>query len=189
MVFSRLYVDLCKFFHNLVACRKGGVANMTDKELKKLSRMELLELLVAQAKETERLQAQLDEANAKLASRAIEIDEAGSIAEASLKLNGVFTAAEAAAAQYLENIKNLSGQQEAVCRKMEAECEAKCKAMQQEAEAYCEKERQAAEEYCKKEKQAAEEYWSTVSRRLRAFLDEHQGLREMMAEVEDEHEE
>lgn len=148
---------------------------MTDKELKKLSRMELLELLVAQAKETEKLRAQLDEANAKLESRALDIEEAGSIAEASLKLNGVFSAAEAAAAQYLDNIKNLSGQQEAVCRKMEEECRAKCEAMRREAEAYCEK-----------EKQAAETYWSVVSKRMRAFFDEHQGLRELLTEVEND---
>lgn len=145
---------------------------MTDKELKKLSRMELLELLVAQAKETEELRAQLDEANAKLESRALDIEEAGSIAEASLKLNGVFSAAEAAAAQYLDNIKNLSERQEEICRKMEAECRSKCEAMRQEAEAYCEK-----------EKQAAEAYWSVVSKRMRAFFDEHQGLRELLTEV------
>ena len=146
---------------------------MTDKELKKLSRMELLELLVAQAKETERLQAQLDEANAKLESRQLDVDEAGSIAEASLKLNGVFSAAEAAATQYLDNIKNLSERQEEVCRKMEAECRSRCEAMRQEAESYLEK-----------EKQAAESYWKTISARLQAFYDEHQGLRELLTKVD-----
>lgn len=151
---------------------------MTDKELKKLSRVELLELLVAQAKDTEELQAQLDEANAKLANRTIEVDKAGSIAEASLKLNGVFSAAEAAAAQYLENVKNLSERQEEICRAREAECQAKCEAMRQEAQAYCEK-----------QKQIAEKYWNTISERLQMFYDEHQDLRELLARVEDEHEE
>ena len=151
---------------------------MTDKELKKLSRVELLELLVAQAKDTEELQAQLDEANAKLANRTIEVDKAGSIAEASLKLNGVFSAAEAAAAQYLENVKNLSERQEEICRAREAECQAKCEAMRQEAQAYCEK-----------QKQIAEKYWNTISERLQTFYDEHQDLRELLTRVEDEHEE
>ena len=63
---------------------------MTDNDLKKLNRTELLELLVEQSKRIDQLQAQLDEANRKLADRQIEIDKAGSIAEASLRLSGVF---------------------------------------------------------------------------------------------------
>lgn len=39
---------------------------MTDKELKKLSRGELLELLIAQTEQNERLSTELEQANAKL---------------------------------------------------------------------------------------------------------------------------
>ena len=42
---------------------------MTDNDLKKLNRTELLELLVEQSKRIDQLQAQLDEANRKLADR------------------------------------------------------------------------------------------------------------------------
>ena len=41
-------------------------------------------------------------------SRRIELEKAGSIAEASLRLNGVFEAAQKAADQYLENLRQLS---------------------------------------------------------------------------------
>lgn len=78
---------------------------MTDKELKKLSRRELLELLLEQTKRADELQRLLDEANQKLESRDIELNKAGSIAEAALKLNGIFQAAEAAAEQYVESVK------------------------------------------------------------------------------------
>lgn len=78
---------------------------MTAKELKKLKRSELLEMLLARTEEVEQLKTALDEANAKLADRAIVLEEVGSIAEASLRLNGVFEAAEEAARQYLENIE------------------------------------------------------------------------------------
>lgn len=81
---------------------------MTDQELKKLSRVELLELLLAESKENDRLRAQLKEANKKLKSREILIKDSGSIAEAALKLNGVFEAAERAAEQYLENIRRMA---------------------------------------------------------------------------------
>lgn len=42
------------------------------------------------------------------ASREIELEEAGSIAEAALRLNGVFEAAQRAAEQYLVNVRSLS---------------------------------------------------------------------------------
>lgn len=42
------------------------------------------------------------------ASREIELEEAGSIAEAALRLNGVFEAAQKAAEQYLINVRSLS---------------------------------------------------------------------------------
>ncbi len=43
------------------------------------------------------------------ADRRIRLREAGSIAEAALKLNGVFEAAQEAANQYLENIERMYG--------------------------------------------------------------------------------
>lgn len=80
---------------------------MTDRELRKLSRVELLELLLQQMKENERLTEEKERLGMKLMSRQIELDNTGSIAEAALKINGVFEAAEAAAAQYVENIKRV----------------------------------------------------------------------------------
>lgn len=76
---------------------------MTDRELRKLSRGELLELLLAERMENERLRKALKDANAKLQDRTLLIENAGSMAEAALRLNGVFEAADQAVRQYLEN--------------------------------------------------------------------------------------
>ena len=81
---------------------------MTDRELRKLSRAELLEMLLIQSKEVDRLSKELDEANRKLDDRKILLENSGSIAEAALKLNGVFEAAQMAADQYLENIRQFA---------------------------------------------------------------------------------
>ena len=81
---------------------------MTDKDLKRLRRDELLEMLIAQSKRTEQLERELEEARAALQ---IFLEEAGSIAEAALRINGVFEAAQAAAQQYLDNIRRISGVQ------------------------------------------------------------------------------
>lgn len=78
---------------------------MTDKELRHLSRAELLEMLLAQTEENEKLRQKLKKAQDALADRRIHIDQAGTMAEAALKLNGVFEAADQAARQYLENIR------------------------------------------------------------------------------------
>lgn len=80
---------------------------MTDKELRKLSRSELLEMLLIQSKEVERLKNELEEANRKLEDRRIILKESGSIAEAALKLNDIFEVAQRVADQYLESIKSL----------------------------------------------------------------------------------
>lgn len=80
---------------------------MTDRELRRLSRGELLELLLSQTREVESLRAQLREAEEKLRSRELTLASAGSIAQAAMELNGVFEAAQRAADQYLENVRNL----------------------------------------------------------------------------------
>lgn len=82
---------------------------MTDKELKRLSRAELLELLIDQVKENELLRTRLAGAEARLDSRMLEIEDAGTLAEAAMRLNAVFASADAAAKQYLDIIKFRAG--------------------------------------------------------------------------------
>lgn len=94
---------------------------MTEKELRRLSRADLLEMLIAQSEELRDVKERLKSAEAILASRVIEINTAGSIAEASLRLNGVFEAAQAACEQYMENIRLLNERSQLVCRQMEKE--------------------------------------------------------------------
>lgn len=82
---------------------------MTDREIKKLSRAELLEMLLEQTKKVESLEAELEKKNAELENKRLIIANAGSIAEASLSLNGVFEAAQQAVDQYIYNIKQMYG--------------------------------------------------------------------------------
>lgn len=80
---------------------------MTDKELKRMSRAELLELLIEQMEENEQLRRKLDKALLLLKDRQIRLQKAGSIAKAALELNKVFEAADAAAKQYVESVCRL----------------------------------------------------------------------------------
>ena len=79
--------------------------NMQQKDLSKLSRLDLLELLIEQSKEVERLNNEMMEMKEQLENREIAVDRAGTLAEASLELSGIFDAAQKAADKYLENVR------------------------------------------------------------------------------------
>lgn len=131
-------------------------SDMTEKELHRLHRQDLLQLLLSQGKEALALQTKLNEVNTTLIqtqtgyerlkdklddkdalieklkrkldrkdarirelekelralrlNRKIQLEEAGSIAEAALKLNDVFEVAQKAADQYLYNLQRMSDQ-------------------------------------------------------------------------------
>ncbi len=78
---------------------------MTEKELKRLTRMELLEMLIDQSREVERLRSELEETKKALEDKRIAIESSGSLAEAALALSGVFEKAQEAADLYIANIK------------------------------------------------------------------------------------
>ncbi len=110
---------------------------MINKDLRKLSRKQLLELLLKQTERADQLEQLLSETEKKLEDKVIIKKEAGSIAEAALVLNGVFEAAEAAAAQYLENIKLLNEGAAAPFQKAEEESKKIAEEMIREAEKKC----------------------------------------------------
>ena len=74
---------------------------MTDKELKRLSRSELLELLLEQKRENEQLCGRVAALTKQMENYRITCEEAGTMAEAAVALNNVFMAADRAAKQYL----------------------------------------------------------------------------------------
>lgn len=130
---------------------------MTDKELQRLKRGELLEMLLEQSKENDRLKEEVEELRAQLADRKIEIESAGTIAEASFKLNGVFDAAQAAAQQYLDNLQLLYDREEVNCVKKEEETEAYVKKLLEDTQRECEIKKQQMQDRCTAMKQTVKE--------------------------------
>ena len=78
---------------------------MTDKDLRRLSRAELLDILYEQQRRYEDSLAENQVLRQQLEDRTLRIASAGSIAEAAIQVNGVFEAAQAAADQYLTSVK------------------------------------------------------------------------------------
>ena len=85
---------------------------MTPKELRRLRRSDLMEMLLQLSKENLQLRQDLEDAHRQLEEKQIKIEEAGSLAEAALRLNGIFEAAQAACEQYEYNIRLRSRQME-----------------------------------------------------------------------------
>ena len=128
---------------------------MTDRQLRKASRTDLLKLLLEQRKEMETLRRQIDQLQEQLQQRQITIDQSGTLAEAALKLSGIFDAAETACQYYTENIRGLSGRQEEICRTMERETREKCDRMLEQA-------KQMAKVYWDEYKEKCNQYMKSV---------------------------
>ncbi len=80
---------------------------MTTKELKRKSRLELVEIIAQQKKRELELNARIEELEKLVQERNVKLANAGSIAEAALSLSGVFEAAQEAADIYLRSLNGM----------------------------------------------------------------------------------
>lgn len=77
---------------------------MAENRLSRMSRKELLEMLLEQSRLLDSREKEIERLNALLEDRRVTAEKAGSIAEAALQLSGIFEAAQRAADIYLESI-------------------------------------------------------------------------------------
>lgn len=94
----------------------SGLEFSQNKELRKLKKSELLEIMLKQGEEIDSLRARVKELEAEVAEKQeemerheFEIKKFGSIAEASLQVTNIFQEAEKAAKIYLENLRRRYG--------------------------------------------------------------------------------
>ncbi|MBR2834668.1 MAG: hypothetical protein IKE43_03015 [Coriobacteriales bacterium] len=80
-------------------------------QLRRLKRAELLEVIVQQQKEIERLNKELEAMRYNMYAREMRMQKVGSLAEASLAVTNIFEEAQRAADTYLFNIQQLYGRQ------------------------------------------------------------------------------
>ena len=157
---------------------------MKDRELRRLSRTDLLELLLAQRRENEQLRCILDQTQAQLADRTIRLDQAGSIAEASLQLSGIFEAAQDSCQYYMDNIRQLSERQNEICQQMERESKEKCQQMERESKEKCELMERESKEKCDRMVSEAEMKaqlcWENCSEKIKQLVDSFEGLQQAM---------
>lgn len=144
------------------------MGNTTQKQ----SRARLTALAATQAQEIAELREQLENAQAQLRERQIVCERAGTMADAAMTLSGVFKAADDAAAQYLENIRQFTEQQRRICEQIEQTTRDKAEAMLRETE-----------ERCRAREKEADAYWAKLSEKLEQFCAEHKEVRDLLEKV------
>lgn len=127
---------------------------MTEREMKKLSRLELLEILLAQGREIERLRAEIDALEQRLAQEppAAAAPIRAQAAEPVQEMPATAAADSAAASgmlaqarQLLTQAESLSNETQELCRELQSRTEEECAAAREEA------------------KRKAKAYWNEVS--------------------------
>lgn len=182
---------------------KGKIGHMTQQEMKRLGRVELLEIIVMQSDELEAVKKEreaLSEENAalkeRLNKRELSMHSAGNLAEASLAVTNIFEEAEKAASIYKENVERMSRERGDIPMRVpyrpqenpqSVATEAQIEAAKREAERIVEEAKAKArtlllesERYSRKKRQEADAYWSEMSEKLEAFYTAHEGLKELL---------
>ena len=91
---------------------------MVNKELKRLSRRELVDIIYQLKKNEQQLQEKIASLEEALQDKRIRLSEAGSIAEAAAGITNVFSAAQTTADLYLREIACMKEDTEKECEKM-----------------------------------------------------------------------
>ena len=89
---------------------------MTDKEFKRLSRSQLIDIIYQLQLKQDELIADNENLSKALADKRLRVSKAGNIADAALEIHNVMQAAQDAAAHYLEEIRIMRNETEEKCR-------------------------------------------------------------------------
>jgi len=166
---------------------KEEVKIMAEKDLRKLSRLDLLDMLIELSAELQNVKAKLAQAEAKLQEREIAIDEAGSIAEAALQINDVYAVTDAACRQYVENVRLLSERQERICAQRDRESKIRAEQMLAQTQKTCEDMEKNTKILCdrmvREAKTESARCWMELEEKLDTYCAQHEGLQKLLSVV------
>jgi multidrug efflux pump subunit AcrA (membrane-fusion protein) len=94
---------------------------MVSKELKRLSRRELVDIIYQLKKNEQQLQEKITALEAALEEKRLRISKAGSVAEAAVSVSNVLSAAQEAADLYLHEIACMKAEAEQECERILAQ--------------------------------------------------------------------
>ena len=100
---------------------------MISKELKRLSRRELVDIIYQLKKNEQEMQEEIESLKNELEDKRIRISTAGSIADAAISVTNVFSAAQTTADLYLREISYMKEETEKECTKKIEDAETRIK--------------------------------------------------------------
>lgn len=181
---------------------KNEISNGT---LKNFGRKELLELMLEIRHENEHIVKQAQDISdqnrillEQLKDKKIKINKAGTLAEATFLLNGVYESANVAAQQYLDNLQDLYNREKMQFEQKEADASKQAQQMLDDAAQQCERLIKSTQERCQamenearttceamklSAKAEAESYWKELSTRLETFYQSHEGLKALLKDT------
>lgn len=134
-----------------------------------LSKNEMMMVMHDQEQEIEKLKAKVAELQEALDNYEIKVSDAGSLADASAQISGLFEAAQLTAETYLENLKKQAEKSDQIL----ADVEKQANEIIAEAENVAQKRLAAADV-------EIENKWSVIQSRLLKMYESHQGLKELV---------
>ena len=106
---------------------------MTDKEFKRLTRAQLIDIIYQLQLQVDELTEQKQSLEKALEDKRLRIDHAGNIADAALEINDCFRSAQNAAEQYLNEIRILHAEAEEERQRLLAEARTEAEQIIQKA--------------------------------------------------------
>ena len=100
---------------------------MIGKDLKKLSRRELVDIIYQMKKNEEEMQKQIDSLQEELKNKRIKVASAGTLADAAVDISQLLNATQTTADLYLEEIAWMKSEAEAECIRIIAEAKQKAR--------------------------------------------------------------
>lgn len=150
---------------------------MADRELRRMRRTELVEIIYALKQSEDQLKAENAALKAQLQDRQIHIENAGSIAQAALQLNKVFEAAQAAADDYLHSVQVGREDAETAAANTLAQARSEAQRILAEAQADADSLKARTKADCKamvdRADQEVQQRWQAFDRKANELLDQY----------------
>ena len=177
---------------------------MADRELRRMHRAELIEIIYALKQSEDQLKAQNAALTAQLQDRRLRLESAGSIAQAALELNNVFAAAQAAADDYLHSVQasladtnataaNTLSQARSEAKRILEQAQADADSLKAQTQQECDtmtaaaaQKRTQTEADCKamveQAEQEVQQRWQTFDRKANELLDQYRSTDSLPSE-------
>ena len=157
---------------------------MADRELRRMHRAELIEIIYALKQSEDQLKAQNAALTAQLQDRQLRLESAGSIAQAALELNNVFASVQASLADTNATAANTLSQARSEAKRILEQAQADADSLKAQAQQECDamtaaaaQKRTQTEADCKamveRAEQEVQQRWQAFDHKANELLDQY----------------